>query len=1548
MAHATYDQTNFLGGEWSKLMQGRSDNKNYRSAMNLCYNGLPVEQGAWTRRPGTRALAPTFKGKPALIRPLYFQEDAPYLIELTDSYARFFYSSFPVITQEVHPVVSVSNTNPAIMTISDTATFSTGDEVAILFANGADATAGRLLRQRSFTVTPQPFSPPAWSSTTTYGVGDNVSSSGVNYTSILSPNLNQTPASSPTYWQAIGSNGTNKYKLTDTLTGTDLDGTQPGCSVTNSGALNIPSIECVRILRLSTPYASGAWASVRIAQNQNVALLMNGTNQVQALYIAPNLGTPEAASAAIVPANFRDGPFLDPINGSTATVSGTSGLVTVSVNFATWVSTTTYGLGDWVASGGFAYRSLQDGNLNNLVSNAVYWEKHDAGTAVTGPDVNFVGFQATDVGRLMRFFNTPANFDPTATYSAGNTVWYNGLAYQASAGVGAAVYPDANPLSWTLLPTGQVWTYGKITQVTTTNSATVLIQGPPLLYNVPCALWRLGVYSDTTGYPTCGHFYKGRFWFGGAVPNRFDCTMIDGVDRDGTIRMSPTAADGTVLDTSGISYTFEADDKNDIRWFAPDQHGLIAGTAGGEWLIAASTLNDPITPTSIDANRVSKYRVANVEPKKTPMSIVFVQAYQKKVLEFISDVFSGKYSAPHLSETAKHLTNDNVVELGYQEETSPTLWMRTAKPRLIGLTYRRVSSFATEAPTFAGWHQHALGHGRTLECLAVGPTGDGSMDTPAFVTYDGTYNYVESMTQLFDETTSLYDAWFLDGAIIPDQMIEQTVGGQLGMTFTGLYYYIGKTLTVFAAGLDLGEHLVNSDGTIFVPYGTGVAPALIDYSSSGSGLPFFTSAYVAYINSLNLSSKNGGIGTVGGTTLTSKTVQSNPNGSTSKIQSYLPATWVNQNRITVDWNNTFMYIPSTGFTTIYQMNLATGALVSSAVVATLLGIGGAQWSQYVPACVDNEGNIYTTNGTNSSNYDPFYKISKSLSLTYAAGAASTFGPPGTNGIGMNNPNLIIEANSAWLLNMGLGIQLERGDTGAFLAGNGSTQPSQQGVNQVPWTLEGNLSTQTFASPGRPLVIDGFLCAAGYISQYGSSWPNAFSMFVVGVTDGTPTGGGVGQNNGSTGKKGKGKKGASQGGVFHYPTVQNPLVTLNKIGTLAASAVDSRWTTFNNISGNTIDQSDNSFILQVSCAASSLGSAWSNVTAYTPGQIVTENSGTLAWQCIQANTNVDPSVDTAGQPWPGTGTYWKVVPCGYIIKYATGAYSGLQGAAPQGLAWKVPIPYYVSSGLTPQLMQTQSRVKGGLYGFVAGATGSSLNYNERVWLVDTTTGNYFVGLIPGPNSNGSLNDQAWDDQTQSVVYSGYLDLTQPGAPTPLNGTVSQLSAAGPAWFRLYIGNNVTRDTSYMSPLTQQPSTYTFVYSVTQGGADFPCIAGFNYQSQAQTLRAVDPQQAGTMRGPAFGSLRSSKNLAVLMQGSLGLEFGTDFVKMVKASLKDRETGLQPQPITPTNLTATQMFSGMWRDALEGKTDFDAMISWRIVRPWPATVVALGPNISTEDR
>jgi hypothetical protein len=67
MGHATFLQHSFLGGEWSQSVQGRVDRPDYRTAMSVCLNGLPIEQGAWVRRPGFAHAGFTRGGRPARV-----------------------------------------------------------------------------------------------------------------------------------------------------------------------------------------------------------------------------------------------------------------------------------------------------------------------------------------------------------------------------------------------------------------------------------------------------------------------------------------------------------------------------------------------------------------------------------------------------------------------------------------------------------------------------------------------------------------------------------------------------------------------------------------------------------------------------------------------------------------------------------------------------------------------------------------------------------------------------------------------------------------------------------------------------------------------------------------------------------------------------------------------------------------------------------------------------------------------------------------------------------------------------------------------------------------------------------------------------------------------------------------------------------------------------------------------------------------------------------------------------------------------------------------
>lgn len=362
------------------------------------------------------------------------------------------------------------------------------------------------------------------------------------------------------------------------------------------------------------------------------------------------------------------------------------------------------------------------------------------------------------------------------------------------------------------------WGWAEITGVTSTTLVDADVKGDFASATASSA-WRLGLYSDTTGYPVHGVFHQQRLWLGGAKvqPNRFDGSKTADFEN-----FTPGANDD-----DAITYVLDADQVTAIRWLASSDV-LIVGTAGHPFKVTSGQSNPTLTPTNIEARPATRRRCADAEPLPLSNVILFLQragasSGGRKLRELVFSLENDSYVAPDLLRRAEHLANRSkrITELAYQEEPWSIVWAVRSDGALLGFTYEREEQVTA-------WHPHPLGGGGVVESIATIP-GGGEDELWAVVkrTINGaTARFIERLDPFFDDDTLFEDAFFVDAGLSYD--------GAATSTISGLDHLEGETVQVLAttaSGTAVHPDRVVSAGAITLDYPVTKAQVGLGYTA---------------------------------------------------------------------------------------------------------------------------------------------------------------------------------------------------------------------------------------------------------------------------------------------------------------------------------------------------------------------------------------------------------------------------------------------------------------------------------------------------------------------------------------------------------------------------------------------------------------------------------------------------------------------------------------------------------------------------------------------
>ncbi|MCA8427858.1 hypothetical protein LGN30_32230 [Burkholderia seminalis] len=314
--------------------------------------------------------------------------------------------------------------------------------------------------------------------------------------------------------------------------------------------------------------------------------------------------------------------------------------------------------------------------------------------------------------------------------------------------------------------------YGRIVKLLTGT-----LTAPPNGWSMKYFMW-----NAIDGYPCAVSLYQQRLYAAGSsgFPERIWASGT-GLYYDYT--------PGT-NDSDGFSYDVASDQVNQIMHLASSRI-LTVLTQGEEFTVDGGSAGS-ITPTNINVRSQSIYGCARPRPVRVGNELIFPQRAAKKLRSMAYDFNTDSFRSQNLTRLAAHITESGVVDIAFQAEPTPIVWMVRADGVLVSMTYDRDENVC-------GFARHTTDGLFKSVCCIPGDDGDVMFAVVQRTVNGNTVQYVER----------------LDASVQTDAAIVGTsdAGGTVWVNLGSLE---GKKCDVKADGVYMGEFTVTG-GQVTLP-----------------------------------------------------------------------------------------------------------------------------------------------------------------------------------------------------------------------------------------------------------------------------------------------------------------------------------------------------------------------------------------------------------------------------------------------------------------------------------------------------------------------------------------------------------------------------------------------------------------------------------------------------------------------------------------------------------------------------------------------------------
>lgn len=201
--------------------------------------------------------------------------------------------------------------------------------------------------------------------------------------------------------------------------------------------------------------------------------------------------------------------------------------------------------------------------------------------------------------------------------------------------------------------------------------------------------------GGSVGWPACVRFFKGRLWYGGpGLKKTYVYGSVAGSYDDFTVPASDVEDDDAVI-------FCVADLTEGIKWIMGGSNSLILGSSQALVAVNGGTVDDPITPTTVEATLTNTDGAEGTQPVRKDIFLFYINSLKRNINYFSYDLLSESFKSEDTNFASFDITKGGISKLVYLKNRNDFIFCLRSDGVLLALNFNQTEKIVgwTELPT---------------------------------------------------------------------------------------------------------------------------------------------------------------------------------------------------------------------------------------------------------------------------------------------------------------------------------------------------------------------------------------------------------------------------------------------------------------------------------------------------------------------------------------------------------------------------------------------------------------------------------------------------------------------------------------------------------------------------------------------------------------------------------------------------------------------------------------------------------------------------------